>query len=154
MSITSGVSGIFTSIYDLFASLLAILQGVIVCIVDVVQDLISQAVHLTSGVTKFVASTYHHDRSPVLRAPLVADQACPVRLQAISSLWPSADCSSSPTCATRQAADGPWLARRRSRAPVLPFFLGATVPLIRIGWRHAAGWLGLRGAYISGLRDR
>lgn len=58
MSITSGVSGIFTSIYDLFASLLAILQGVIVCIVDVVQDLISQAVHLTSGVTKFVASNF------------------------------------------------------------------------------------------------
>ncbi|QPG94291.1 hypothetical protein C2857_005617 [Epichloe festucae Fl1] len=69
MSITSGVSGIFKSIYDLFASLLATIfavlqgavsaaQGFIVCIVDVVQDVISQAVHLTSGVAKFVASNF------------------------------------------------------------------------------------------------
>ncbi|KAG6026817.1 hypothetical protein E4U41_001167 [Claviceps citrina] len=69
MSLSSAVSGIFTSLRDLFASLLAAilavfrgflhaLQSVLVGAVDVVRGVVSQAVHLAGGVTTFVASNF------------------------------------------------------------------------------------------------
>ncbi|KAG5978703.1 hypothetical protein E4U55_006049 [Claviceps digitariae] len=69
MSLSSAVSGIFTSIYDLFASLLATMlalaqgalhavQSVLMGLVHLVQGMASQVVHLTGGATKFVASNF------------------------------------------------------------------------------------------------
>ncbi|KAG6003051.1 hypothetical protein E4U54_000755 [Claviceps lovelessii] len=69
MSLSSAVSGIFTSIYDLFASILAAIlalaqgalhgvQSTLMGIVHLARDVVSQMVHLTGGATKLVASNF------------------------------------------------------------------------------------------------
>ncbi|KAG5922522.1 hypothetical protein E4U53_003707 [Claviceps sorghi] len=69
MSLSSAVSGIFTSIYDLFASLLATIvaiaraalhavQSVLMGAVHLVQGMFSQVAHLTGEATAFVTSNF------------------------------------------------------------------------------------------------
>ena len=69
MAITSAISDLFSSIYELFASffgaIYAVIHGAfmavwnfIVAILSLVQNVITEAIHLTGGVGKFVASEY------------------------------------------------------------------------------------------------
>lgn len=67
MTLTTAVSDLFQSIYELFASVLSTIYAVIhaafstvwnfiASILSLVQSIVREAVHLTGGVGKFVAS--------------------------------------------------------------------------------------------------
>ena len=84
MAITSAISDLFSSIYELFASffgaIYAVIHGAfsavynfIAAILSLVQNVITEAIHLTGGVGKFVASKYSHDflRSILLHLSLL-----------------------------------------------------------------------------------
>ncbi|QUC23771.1 uncharacterized protein UV8b_08012 [Ustilaginoidea virens] len=69
MALTSAVSDLFRSIYELFASLVAAVyaavyavfaaaQSVVVGLATAVRDVLAQAVHLTGGVAKFVTGNF------------------------------------------------------------------------------------------------
>ncbi|EFZ02786.1 hypothetical protein X797_000737 [Metarhizium robertsii] len=69
MTLTTAVSDLFQSIYELFASILSTIYAVIhaafttvwnfvASILSLVQSIVREAVHLTGGVGKFVASNF------------------------------------------------------------------------------------------------
>ncbi|KHO01595.1 uncharacterized protein MAM_00596 [Metarhizium album ARSEF 1941] len=69
MALTSAVSDLFKSIYELLASVLSAIyavvhaafstvRGVIAGILSLVQSTVHEALHLTGGVGKFVASNF------------------------------------------------------------------------------------------------
>jgi phage-related protein len=73
MAVTTAVSDLFKSIYELFASVLGTIYAVIhgafsfvwnfvTGILGLVQRVFTEAVHLTGGVGKFVASKYSYSR--------------------------------------------------------------------------------------------